>query len=330
MKLIYFTDLHFHDWVSKTHPEGRLPDMTQIIHKVFVEAAKNSAKYILFSGDILHIASSVRHSVWLELINSLTYHFEATDDITILACSGNHDLDSAAIHGKPYNSAIDILASTFPRFINIDNTCSVYVDGDDEVTIAAVPYYRHRSSWVKAANKLKAGINKFNMKPDFTMTHQMIEGMIKPDVYLDDIPAEFGYILNGHDHVPKLLNKSKWKPVKGADIFYKKKHSKILNGGAPMQYHMGDAGNDNFIYIIDTAEGVISPMAMSELPKFVKLSEKSSVKENDILLPEAVVIKADIMDYDFNSSLDTAKLVENYCKNLELDDDYVDVGKSCL
>lgn len=259
MIVTWLTDLHAHNFKKFDVDGSRLKNTLNVLERVFSFSAKNSIRYVLFSGDLFDQQKVLPSIVVNEVTKTFRNLFEKYVNIKFVAITGNHDQATINLESKSAVSALQYLATSFEgRFVLIDNDVCRLPDG---TLVCGIPYYEH-SEHFKAALQRMNDVVDVREESKILMIHQTPSGlkgrysMIPIDIENDsELFDPYRLVLCGHIHVKHELGK-------------------VLVGGSPIQKDFSDEGDDKGYWVIDTRTGDYRFRSLSKFyPKFVRVRE---------------------------------------------------------
>lgn len=245
MKIVSFSDTHFHDFqqfANFNNDNGlnsRLLEQFDYLDflKAIIEDKQPDA--VLFGGDLVHNKGIVKPSILLHLLEKMLF----LNNYQLYMIAGNHDMEDVSGY---YN-----VVALFELFFE-NAVIPFYKDYILHNRILCVSYQRHLQDFLDILQQEKGNY-------DVVLCHMgiMPEGgkkWHKSDIYPSELREVIGndvYVLNGHNHVPFI-------------------DGKIIALGSCMRHNFSDINREALTYYIDTDTGEIETFNFDNI-KFVDL-----------------------------------------------------------
>jgi DNA repair exonuclease SbcCD nuclease subunit len=325
-KAFVFSDLHVHQYRQFNEDGRRLKNGIAFLDYIFKLANANSIRILLMPGDLFNNMQIMATKAVNAVATSLQHSFAIYPEITLIAISGNHDDAEVNLIDKPAESALEYLATVFPRFVLLDKCDQTFITEGGNI-IWGAQYYEHSEHFRMRMEEI---IHKFEARKgkSFLLMHQSVASGLPID---DDIePTDplfdrFHMIFNGHIHDNQLVT------------------DKFVNVGSPMHRDGGDVGKTKGFWVVDLDDPLdtISFVDITNrYPTFIHKFVGEELTEDEakqyvirVQNPTLENIKNKEVTEKFNTSLAPAKIMENYCSEVLPKDDsekYLKYGISLL
>lgn len=286
MKLIVFSDLHFHPWKHFAHinefgVNSRLQDTINVIKELANYAIQNNIKTILFPGDFFHI----RKSVYTQTYNLAFKLLKELRDLglELILIPGNHDQadregDFHSLYG--FSTIATVLnSSQFHKYKDFNLFTLPYMEDVNKIRDLVKqdpPKNTKRNIFLGHLS-----INGAKLSTDFIHTTDL-----NPTIQ-DLNPEKFDVGFLGHYHLHQGL---------GNNFYYV---------GSPLQHNWSDKNINKSFLVYDTEDNSVQAIPLSA-PKFVELEQT----DFDSILSN----KHNFIKYKYPESLDIS-LVQEFCKD---------------
>lgn len=342
MKIIFFSDLHAHQFKEFSHVtaggiNSRLQSCLDIVNQVSVYAIENNIDTVVFGGDLFHTRPSVDTLTYNLTINAL---IKLSASVQLYIIPGNHDCYSK----DDKHHSLEILKPITNIFILDGSINSIKLSQDTVL---------HSIGYNDSLDVIKENIKSSftNKKEDHTnilLLHTEIQGSVTPTGYKFEegikskwLSKHFDWTFCGHIHR------------------YQKFQKNVFNIGSPLHQDWGDKGDKKGFLVLDTKAKSLERV-YTEYPEFREIEEIDicihkgdkdnfyKIKFEDALDDSSVKeLKKDlpysILDYEVKSTynkrseltldMGVDKMVEEYIKNYEgklNKDELIKVGMGLL
>lgn len=318
MKFLIFSDLHIHNYKQHNNEGDRLANCLRALETMCDFAVQNGMN-ILFAGDLFDTQKALLTEVVNDTLAKFIDIFVKYPELKLYAITGNHDQNAKNLLDKPADSALRHLSLVFPdNFILVDNKV---IPLSDSIILAGIPYYEYKehfnirlaeiASEVAAA---KAGLEEEGKSPKaYLMIHQTAK-ITGNDIIpyetdpTDDYYKIFDHVYCGHIHTRGELTHN------------------FTNVGNPMHRDLADAGKEKGFYIrnLEKPEKGHRFIYLKGFPEFVVKTEGEEISAEEannfvVVQPDfhALSVSEEANVEEFNTSLESAQLMENYWKNVD-------------
>jgi DNA repair exonuclease SbcCD nuclease subunit len=260
MKILFISDLHFHNY--KPHSEiidgvnSRLLDIAGAVKAAYYIGRENGCELCLVAGDIFHVRGYLRPSV-LSFVTELLA--ELAMEIPTVMIPGNHDMENysggaTAIDNLDLLDGVNVV--TEPDMITIN--------GQNIITI---PYIHKMDDFKETFQRLS---KKYASPETITLIHQGIDAFASDGMPETGLTPEWlmahneGWTFSGHYHTPSN---------KGS----------VVNIGAVCHHTFGDVGENRGCYIFDNESKKPLYYSLAEAaPSFVDVTSGTHLEEEPI------------------------------------------------
>jgi len=230
---IAFSDIQIEDWKRHSVNHSRFDSHTLVLNRILELCMKHKCP-ALFMGDLFDNPRHLDNYVLSEVFNWFNKFKE--QGVQIYAISGNHDQCDANYQDKQSPSYIEMMASIYPNFHNMDFKSILH----GEFVISGIPYITGNVGFEKALDERREKhLNKKHILLIHTDLWGARDSFGREVGTVNGIPRTMGsffkgfdLVLSGHIHVPQQIT------------------PKILMVGATHQQRVSDMGTDMKIWKI--------------------------------------------------------------------------------
>jgi len=266
MKVLIFSDIHFHNWsYGASYENGwnsRLLDQKKVCDQLVDLSYRHNVDYVIFCGDLFHTHGKIESGP-LYIASDLFSRFKKPDR-KIIVLVGNHDLGI-----KKGATSVDWLAKLDVKIVH-----DTYINDK----FGFIAYTDNEQSFKDSCFKLK----EHNL--DYWFLHQGVKNVpvgsdfVVPNEFSFDIPENLKMVFTGHYH----------------------NHTQVIDRpitiiGSPMQFNWSDTEKTRGCIILDTwtHEWKFHPL---DSPKFIALKgldsffNANNVENNFVKITEEIPI----------------------------------------
>ena len=298
MLISVFSDIHIHNYKPYDKGGSRLDNCLECLEEIICTSHDRGIHNVIFCGDLFDKPHNIPKVVLDKLTTTLQVVLEDLPVMKLYMISGNHD-------------HYDLKGSHNLHTLEKLCTPSIHVFPDlDWIDIGGVKIcgINYRKDW---DNSILGKIPSDDMILLLHQTPDECSPVIEGDFSASDpIFSPFKHVFCGHIH----------------------KHQRLTENftvvGSPLHRDKGDIGEDKGFLIYDTETNEIELVKL-DFPQF-KVSDREEDDFNYWVIKPKIEVKKNSTQNDFNSTLKPKQLLENYLKELEVEDKYLSAGLELL